>query len=51
MDALSEHEPKVENWGLPALEQRRERTREHLAQITSRRETGISSAERRNEYF
>lgn len=48
MNALvKEHEPKVENWGLPALEQRRERTRKHLAQIAGRREIWIN----RNRYY
>ena len=48
MNALvKEHEPKVENWGLPALEQRRERTRKHLAQIAGRREVWIN----RNRYY
>src|SRR6266699_7054154 len=47
MDALKEYEPKTENWGLPALEQRRERTRTHLAQIAGRREIWIN----RNKYY
>ncbi len=47
MDALTEHKPKTESWGLPALEQRRERTRNHLAKIASRREIWIN----RNKYY
>ena len=48
MNALvKEHEAKMESWGLPALEQRRERTRKHLAQIAGRRETWIN----RNNYY
>jgi SAM-dependent methyltransferase len=47
MDALSEHEPKTESWGILALEQRRERTRKHLAQIAGRRESWIN----RNKYY
>jgi len=47
MDALKEYEPKTENWGLPALEQRRERTRTHLAQIAGLREIWIN----RNKYY
>ena len=47
MDALREHTPKTESWGLPALEQRRERTRKHLAQIAGRREIWIN----RNKYY
>ncbi len=48
MNALvKEREPKTESWGLPALEQRRERTQKHLAQIASRREIWIN----RNKYY
>jgi len=48
MNALvKEHEAKMESWGLPALEQRRERTRKHIAQIAGRRETWIN----RNNYY
>src|ERR1051325_9829050 len=47
MDALREHTPKTESWGLPALEQRRERTRKHLAQIAGRRVSWIN----RNKYY
>jgi SAM-dependent methyltransferase len=38
---------KTENWGPAALEQRRERTRDHLAKIAGRREGWI----RRNSYY
>src|SRR5205823_4397868 len=44
---LEEPEPKTEGWGLDALEQRRERTRKHLAQIAARREVWIN----RNKYY
>jgi 2-polyprenyl-3-methyl-5-hydroxy-6-metoxy-1,4-benzoquinol methylase len=48
MNALvKEREPKMKSWGLPALEQRRERTRNHLAQIASRRQIWIN----RNRYY
>src|SRR6266436_2853038 len=48
MNALvKEREPRTESWGLPALEQRRERTRKHLAQIAGRREIWIN----RNKYY
>ena len=44
---VKERDPKTESWGLPALEQRRERTRKHLAQIAGRREIWIN----RNKYY
>ena len=48
MDPLvKEREPKTESWGLAALEERRERTRKHLAQIAGRRESWIN----RNKYY
>jgi len=48
MNALvKEHEAKMESWGLPALEQRRECTRKHLAHIAGRREIWIN----RNKYY
>src|SRR5262245_61895792 len=48
MNALvKEHETTMQSWGVPALEQRRERTRKHLAQIAGRREVWIN----RNKYY
>jgi len=48
MNALiKEREPKIESWGLAALDERRERTRKHLAQIAGRREIWIN----RNKYY
>jgi 2-polyprenyl-3-methyl-5-hydroxy-6-metoxy-1,4-benzoquinol methylase len=48
MNALvKEREPQTKTWGLPALEQRRERTRKHLSQIAGRREIWIN----RNRYY
>ena len=44
---LDEPEPKRGSWGTAALEQRRERTRNHLAQIAVRREGWIN----RNRYY
>ena len=44
---LDEREANREIWGLVALEQRRERTRTHLAGIASRRESWI----KRNKYY
>src|SRR5260370_373286 len=44
---LSQREPNAEKWGPAALEQRRERTRDHLAKIAARRETWI----KRNRYY
>jgi hypothetical protein len=38
---LSQGEPNTQRWGPAALEQRRERTRDHLAKIAGRRETWI----------
>ena len=35
-------EPIPERWGPAALEERRERTRDHLAKIATRRETWIN---------
>src|SRR2546428_13100235 len=46
-DLVKEREPKTEGWGLAALEQRRERTRDHLAKIAARRESWIN----RNRYY
>src|SRR5439155_21572812 len=46
-DLVKEREPKTEGWGLAALEQRRERTRDHLAKIAARRESWIN----RNKYY
>jgi hypothetical protein len=47
MNALEkEREAQTQTWGLPALEQRRERMRKHLAQIAGRREIWIN----RNKY-
>jgi hypothetical protein len=40
-------EPKVDRWGQAALEQRRERTRDHLETIAPRRESWI----KRNGYY
>src|SRR6266480_4635659 len=40
-------EPIAERWGLAALEERRERTRDHLAKIAARRENWIN----RNKYY
>jgi hypothetical protein len=37
---LSQREPNTERWGPAALDQRRERTRDHLPKIAVRRETG-----------
>lgn len=44
---ITESDPRTESWGPAALEQRRERTRDHLANIAARRETWIS----RNKYY
>jgi hypothetical protein len=44
---LNEREANREVWGPVALEQRRERTRDHLASIASRRESWI----KRNKYY
>jgi len=44
---VKEREPKTDSWWLPALEERRERTRKHLAQIAARREIWIN----RNNYY
>src|SRR6266700_1751171 len=44
---LDERETSVEVSGPEALEQRRERTREHLGKIAARRETWIN----RNRYY
>src|SRR5437867_4678924 len=46
-DLVKEREPKTEGWGLAALEQRRERTSDHLAKIAARRESWIN----RNKYY
>ena len=43
----TESDVRVETWGPAALEQRRERTRDHLVRIAARRETWIS----RNKYY
>src|SRR5947208_3940894 len=43
----SECEPNSVNWGPAALEQRRNRTRDHLTKIAARREDWIN----RNEYY
>ena len=43
----TEHEAKSETWGPAALEQRRERIRNHLAKIAIRRESWI----KRNRYY
>jgi 2-polyprenyl-3-methyl-5-hydroxy-6-metoxy-1,4-benzoquinol methylase len=42
-----ESEPNAATWGPAALEQRRERTRDHLAKIAARRENWIN----RNRYY
>src|SRR5207247_3905239 len=48
MKAVSnERETSREVWGPPALEQRRERTRDHLAKIAVRRQSWIN----RNRYY
>ncbi len=44
---INKLETHQESWGTAALEQRRERSRRHLAAIASRRETWI----RRNRYY
>ena len=44
---LKQHEANSQRWGPAALEQRRERTRDHLAKIAARRETWIN----RNKYY
>src|SRR5436305_3601161 len=44
---LNEPEPNAEIWGPAALEQRRQRTRQHLAKIAARRESWIN----RNSYY
>ncbi len=44
---LSQRRPNTQRRGAAALEQRRERTRNHLAKIAARRETGI----KRNRYY
>ncbi len=44
---LKRHETNSQRWGPAALEQRRERTRDHLAKIAARRETWIN----RNRYY
>jgi hypothetical protein len=44
---LKQHEANSQMWGPAALEQRRERTRDHLAKIAARRETWIN----RNRYY
>jgi SAM-dependent methyltransferase len=44
---VTESDTSKEIWGLPALEQRREQTRDHLAKIAARRETWIH----RNKYY
>ncbi len=44
---LKQHEANSQRWGPAALEQRRERTRDHLAKIAARRETWI----KRNRYY
>ena len=44
---LNERETHTQPWGAAALEQRRERTRNHLARIAPRRETWIN----RNTYY
>src|SRR5947199_4307413 len=43
----TQREPNTETWGPAALEQRRERTRDHLAKIAARRENWIN----RNRYY
>src|SRR5438034_7796167 len=44
---LKRHETNSQRWGPAALEQRRERTRDHLAKIAARRETWIN----RSRYY
>src|SRR3954471_12234819 len=44
---LNQREPNADKWGLAALEQRRQRTRDHLAKIATRRESWIN----RNPYY
>src|SRR6476620_4315902 len=44
---LNQPQPTADNWGLAALEQRRQRTRDHLAKIAPRRESWIN----RNSYY
>src|SRR6478672_13827276 len=44
---LNERETHAQPWGAAALEQRRERTRNHLARIAPRRESWIN----RNSYY
>ena len=44
---IKERKTKQEAWGPAALDQRRERTRQHLAAIASRRESWI----KRNQYY
>jgi hypothetical protein len=44
---LNQHAANSQTWGPAALEQRRERTRDHLAKIAARRETWIN----RNRYY
>ena len=43
----NQREPIAESWGLAALEERRERTRDQLARIAARRESWIN----RNKYY
>src|SRR6266699_5696057 len=43
----TQREPYTETWGPAALEERRERTRDHLAKIAARREIWIN----RNKYY
>ena len=43
----NQREPIAERWGPAALEERRERTRDHLATIAARRESWIN----RNKYY
>src|SRR5438093_9616276 len=43
----NQREPIPERWGPAALEERRERTRDHLAKIATRRESWIN----RNKYY
>src|SRR5437879_7956303 len=43
----SQREPNTETWGPAALEERRERTHNHLAKIAARRESWIN----RNKYY
>jgi len=44
---LNQREPTADTWGLAALEQRRQRTRDHLSKIAARRESWIN----RNRYY